>query len=232
MFRIYEGESVVVEGESPLAITGLDSNTEISEGTYQAVRIDGDKESDRVDIPSFKTLPIEVDSVVVSPKTNNLEVDDTRQLNVTIEPSDATNQDVSYVSSDDGVATVNNDGLVTAVSEGEATITATVDGKTDTATVNVTEPPEITTEEVTEEIDIVEYETVRNETDDLPKGEEEVEQEGKDGYTKVTYEVTYEDGTEVDREEIDREVIEPVDEIINVGTYEESEPDPEEGEND
>lgn len=140
MFRIYEGESVVVEGESPLAITGLDSNTEISKGTYQAVRVDGDNESERVDISSFNTLPIEVDSVEVSPKTNNLEVDDTRQLNVTIEPSDATDQDVSYASSDDGVATVNNDGLVTAVSEGEATMTVTVDGKTDTATVNVTEP--------------------------------------------------------------------------------------------
>ena len=61
----------------------------------------------------------------------------------------------------------------------------------------------------------------------MPKGEEEVVQEGKDGYTKVTYKVTYEDGTEVDREEIDREVIDPVDEIINVGTFEE--PDPEEG---
>lgn len=97
------------------------------------------------------------------------------------------------------------------------------------ATVSVKTKPKVTTDEVTEEVDVVEYETVRNETDDLPKGEEEVEQEGKDGYTTVTYKVTYEDGEEVDREETDREVTDPVDEIINVGTFEEPEPDPEEG---
>jgi len=140
MFRIYEGETVIVEGESPLSITGLAPNTDVTAGTYQAVRMDGEKESDRVDIPAFKTLPIDVESVTIAPKTNNLEVDDTRQLNVTIEPSNATNQDASYTSSDDAIATVNNDGLVTAIAEGEATITVTVDGKTDTATVNVTEP--------------------------------------------------------------------------------------------
>lgn len=94
------------------------------------------------------------------------------------------------------------------------------------ATVSVKTKPKVTTEEVTEEIDVVDYETVRNETEELPKGEEEVVQEGKDGYTKVTYKVTYEDGTEVSREETDREVIDPVDEVINVGTFEEPEPDP------
>lgn len=227
-FKIYKGDDVVVEGESPLAIAGLDPNTDVAEGTYQAVRVEGDKESERVDIPGFKTLPIDVESVEVTPKTNNLETGETRSLNVKVEPSNATNQEVAYTSDNEDIATVDTDGLVTAVSEGEATITVTVDEKTDTATVNVTEPPEITTDEVTEEVDIVEYETVRNETDELPKGEEEVTQEGKDGYTEVTYKVTYEDGTEVDREEVDRKVIDPVDEIINVGTFEDPDPDPEE----
>lgn len=173
------------------------------------------------------TPPVEVTGVTVSPKTNNLEVGSNRQLNVTVEPSDAEYEAVNYSSSDDGVASVDADGLVRANAEGSATITIEVNGVTDTAEVNVTEPPEITTDEVTEEIDVVEYETVRNETDELPKGEEEVVQEGENGYTKVTYKVTYEDGTEVDREEINRETIDPVDEIINVGTFEESEPDPE-----
>ena len=229
MFRIYKNDELIVEGESPLTITGIEPNTQVVEGTYQAVRVENEEESERVDIPAFKTLPIKVTSVTVAPKTNNLEVDGTRQLNATIEPSNATNKKVTYESDNDEVATVNSSGLVTAIGEGKATITVkTVDGNhTDTATVNVTKPPEITTEEVTEKIDIVEYETIRNETEDLPKGEEEVVQEGKDGYTEVTYEVTYEDGVEVSREEINREVIDPVDEIINVGTYEEPEPDPE-----
>lgn len=68
----------------------------------------------------------------------------TRQLTVTIEPSDADNQDVIYTSDDDSVASIDNIGLVTANSEGTATITVTTDdgGFTDTATVNVTNPEE------------------------------------------------------------------------------------------
>lgn len=82
-------------------------------------------------------------------------------------------------------------------------------------------PPVITTEEVTENIDVVLYDTRRVDTDTLPLGEEEVVQEGKDGYTVVTYKVTYEDGEEVSREEVGRETIDPIDEVINVGTLEE-----------
>lgn len=141
-FKIYKGEEVVVEGESPLAITGLDPDTDVTKGTYQATQVDGDNESEKVDIPAFKTLPIKVTSVTVAPKTNNLEVDGTRQLNATIEPSNATNKKVTYESDNDEVATVSSNGLVTAISAGKATITVkTTDGNhTDTATINVTEP--------------------------------------------------------------------------------------------
>lgn len=68
----------------------------------------------------------------------------TRQLTVTIEPSDADNQDVIYTSDDDSVASIDESGLVTAHSQGTATITVTTDdgGFTDTATVNVTNPEE------------------------------------------------------------------------------------------
>src|SRR5690625_2246597 len=142
MFRIYKNDKLVVEGESPLTITGIEPNTQVVEGTYQAVRVENEKESERVDVPAFKTLPIKVTSVTVAPKTNNLEVGATRQLNATIEPTNATNQKVTYESDSDEVATVNASGLVTAIGEGKATITVkTVDGNhTDTATVNVTEP--------------------------------------------------------------------------------------------
>lgn len=80
--------------------------------------------------------------VTVAPKTNNLEIGATRQLNVTIEPSNADNQGVTFVSNDEAVATVGSEGLVTAVAEGTATITVATDdgGYTDTATINVTAP--------------------------------------------------------------------------------------------
>lgn len=83
--------------------------------------------------------PERVTGVTVAPKTNNLEVGATRQLNVAIEPEDI-DADTSYSSSDDAVATVDDNGLVTAIGEGTATITVTADDVTDIATVNVTGP--------------------------------------------------------------------------------------------
>lgn len=79
--------------------------------------------------------------VSVAPKTNNIDVGETRQLNVTIEP-EGIDEDVTYNSDDEDVATVDEEGLVTGVGEGETTITVTVEGETDTATVNVVEPDE------------------------------------------------------------------------------------------
>ena len=62
-------------------------------------------------------------------------------LTATITPSNATNQNVTWKSSDTKVATVDN-GLVTAVAEGTATITVTTadGGKTATCEVTVTQP--------------------------------------------------------------------------------------------
>ena len=86
--------------------------------------------------------PIAVTGVTVAPATASIAVGSTQQLNATVAPSNATNQAVTYTSSDEAVATVNSSGLVTAVGEGAATITATTaDGSfTATSTITVTEP--------------------------------------------------------------------------------------------
>lgn len=78
--------------------------------------------------------------------------------------------------------------------------------------------PDVRIETETVNEDVVPYNTERIDTDELPLGEEEVVQTGVNGYTKVTYEVRYEDDVEVGRTEVNREVVAPVDEIINVGT--------------
>ena len=76
---------------------------------------------------------------------NNLDLnvgDDPHKLHATVHPENATNQEVTWSSSNLEVATVDNDGNVTAEGAGTAIITVTtVDGDfTDECTVNVTQP--------------------------------------------------------------------------------------------
>ena len=63
----------------------------------------------------------------------------TRQLTATITPSNATDKSLSWSSNKESIATVDSNGLITAVAPGEATITvSTVDGgKSATCTVKV-----------------------------------------------------------------------------------------------
>jgi len=66
-----------------------------------------------------------------------------KQLTTTINPTTATNTNVTWSSSNISVATINNQGLVTAISPGTATITVTTEdgGHTDSITVTVINAP-------------------------------------------------------------------------------------------
>ena len=64
---------------------------------------------------------------------------ETLQLTATVSPSNTTNKTVTWTSSNNSVATVSNNGLVTAKSAGSATITATTaDGSNKSASCNLT----------------------------------------------------------------------------------------------
>lgn len=79
---------------------------------------------------SNKITPIiKVSTVTLNKTTGNLVVGSTDNLIATVSPSNATNKDVIWTSSNTEVATVDNTGKVTAVSAGTANITVTtVDG--------------------------------------------------------------------------------------------------------
>ena len=83
---------------------------------------------------------VPVASVAISQTEAEMEVGETVQLQAQISPSNATEQKVMWGSSKQSVATVSDAGLVTAVGEGSAKITATVSGKTATCVVTVTKP--------------------------------------------------------------------------------------------
>lgn len=86
---------------------------------------------------------VAVTGVSVSPTTATVGLGSTQQLSATLAPANATNQNVTWTSSNTAVATVNASGLVTAVSAGTATITVkTVDGnKTATSAITVAAIP-------------------------------------------------------------------------------------------
>ena len=68
---------------------------------------------------------VKVTSVSLSSKTLSLVEGEVRQLVATVLPSNATNKDLVWSSSNTIVATVDSDGIVTAVNAGTATITVT-----------------------------------------------------------------------------------------------------------
>ena len=85
-------------------------------------------------------LAVTVDSVKINPSgTINLDLANgaTTQLTATVAPASAANKPVKWTSSNERVAVVKN-GVVQGVAKGTATITASVGGKSDTVTVNVT----------------------------------------------------------------------------------------------
>ncbi|MBD0401358.1 Ig-like domain-containing protein [Flammeovirga sp. EKP202] len=80
---------------------------------------------------------VAVTGVTLDPSEVSLFVNNSAQLTATVYPTNASNKNVTWTSSNPSVATVSN-GQVTAVTEGSAVITVTTVGETFTATTNVT----------------------------------------------------------------------------------------------
>lgn len=75
------------------------------------------------------STPVDVTGVSVEPTALELEVGETSTLTATITPSNATNKNVTWSSEDETIATVSDEGVVTAVGVGTTNIAVTtVDG--------------------------------------------------------------------------------------------------------
>jgi uncharacterized protein YjdB len=84
--------------------------------------------------------PILVTGVTMSPTSATVNIGSTTQLTATVAPANATNKTVSWSSNNTGVATVNTNGLVSAIASGTATITVTTQDGNKTATCTITVP--------------------------------------------------------------------------------------------
>ena len=95
---------------------------------------------------------IKVTGITLDKTTLTLEVGKTQALNATVKPDDATNKSVTWTSSKTSVATVDNNGKVTAVASGNAKITCTANddsGVSAICTVTVKAVPESITLQTT-----------------------------------------------------------------------------------
>lgn len=80
---------------------------------------------------------VAVTSVTLNKTVLNLTEGDSETITVTVNPADATDKTVTWSSSNPSVASVDNNGKVTAIAAGEATITAKAGEKTATCSVKV-----------------------------------------------------------------------------------------------
>lgn len=87
------------------------------------------------------TVKLPVSSVTLNQTSTALVVGDTKQLTATVEPANADDSTVIWRSGDANVATVDQNGNVTAVGVGSTTITATAGGKSATCRITVTAKP-------------------------------------------------------------------------------------------
>ena len=94
--------------------------------------------------PEYPPQGNPVSAISLAPNYLDLMEGASESLTLTIEPEDADVMSIVWESSDEAVATVSQEGLVTAVSEGTATVSVTVDGLTASCpvTVNRESPPE------------------------------------------------------------------------------------------
>ena len=133
-------------GNTNVATVDLNGEvTAVSEGSTEitVITVDGgftvsvkiNVESDGISLDEN----VSVTGVSLSPENLNLKEGDKEKLTATVEPEDATDATVTFNSSDNKVASVNNNGMVTAESEGSVTITVTTNdgGFEDTSEVTV-----------------------------------------------------------------------------------------------
>ena len=120
------------------AVATVDANGKVSpvaEGT--AVITAAAKGTDKSASCTVTVTYKDVESVTVSPSTMSLYIGEKGSLTATVQPEYAKDKTVTWASADESIATVSQNGQVTAVAIGTVEITATAGQKTGKCTVNV-----------------------------------------------------------------------------------------------
>ena len=111
----------------------------LKEGSARITATSNNGVSDYINIV-VKPKIVDVTSITLNNSNISLLKGDTKTLTATIKPKNATNKNIKWTSSDTSVASVNQNGKVTANKKGTATITATTsNNKSSSCSVTVTE---------------------------------------------------------------------------------------------
>ena len=133
---------VVTWNSSQPAIAGVDADGLVTGEAEGLATITATSEG-KNGTAAITVTPVPVASVEVSPATASIEIDETVRLTAVTKDADGntlTGRAVSWSSSNQSVATVDADGLVTGVAEGSATVTATSEGTSGAAEITVIPP--------------------------------------------------------------------------------------------
>lgn len=92
-----------------------------------------------ISISEIVPRTIYITGLTMSNSTLKLAPTNTKQLSVTISPTNADNKEITWTTENEDIATVSNSGLVTAIADGKVNIVATAnDGSGETAVCVVT----------------------------------------------------------------------------------------------
>lgn len=142
--------TVIPEEVSGVKITYQSSNTDIA-AVNEIGRVTGVKEGNvtitvscggikkdfKLKVVKAKSEGIPVTDIEIADYEEELEVDKTMTLSVTVLPSDATDSTVKYTSSNEKIATVNSSGEVKGIAQGDVTITVSAGAVTKTVKLKV-----------------------------------------------------------------------------------------------
>ena len=112
-FQVSEGTSVSVDAQGNITTEGIGASTIIIK--------DGDKQVGQI--------AVQVNAVFTTAESVKLHAGATHQIEIASKPEGAA-QSITYASNNEQVATVSDAGVISAVANGSATITITVDGIT------------------------------------------------------------------------------------------------------
>ena len=113
------GDPAIAEVSDTGIVTGIaPGETEITAASY-----DGSVTA----VCKVTVTPVSVESVQLNKDSVDMEIGGTEQLEAQITPSNASNQKVTWESSDPEVVSVDESGLVTALAEGSAQVTVTTE---------------------------------------------------------------------------------------------------------